>query len=104
MWKFSHWEVVIERGFWGGIRRVAEYPIYVYVDDTAERIRQYEREAQLALALKRKVDAESALLDSQVRAALRKVELKQLVSYTHSDDLRQLPYEPAIEMDHVARR
>ena len=113
MERFSHWEVVHEPGYWCGFRyycpRSIWYPVYEYVvsvrvevrDSTADRIAQIENETRITLALKRKVDAESALLDSYARIAWQKAHLKQLLSTAEREDLELLPHVPSVEMDRI---
>jgi hypothetical protein len=110
---FSHWEVIHEPGYWRGFRyyypRSVWYPVYEHVirihiefrNPVADRIAQIENETRIALALKRKVDAESALLDSYVRVAIQKNQLKQLLSIAQREELEQLAHMPAVEMDKV---
>ena len=115
MWAFSHCELERVRGLWRD--REDWHPVFVWVpeivirlevqhvvrDETRQRIEQYERETQLAIALKRKLDAQSELLDSYARVAIKKAQLTQLIAMNKQADFAELEYAPSVEMDEVWR-
>lgn len=94
MQRFSHWETVHYPGQWRGFSYYypysVSYPIYEYYDDTADQIAEYEKQRQLTLTLKRKVDAEAALLESYVNLALQRTQMVEFMPVLEHDEIRLL--------------
>jgi hypothetical protein len=115
MARFSHWEYVDRQTFWGWRREW--YPIYV--DDRAvvnmvfnikvvqrdSELVQIEQETARMYALKQKLDAEAAMLDSYIKVARRQAELQGVLQLTQQKQTagqpKLIPYQPQIPMTKV---
>jgi hypothetical protein len=108
-WEFSHWErVEIPRwDFWGRYRpRYVRHAVEVYVEVIEVRItvtidletHRLEQEAQRLWALKNKVDAEIALLDSCLELSRKKAEFEQVGVMPAKEAQKQIAYMPNIAM------
>lgn len=114
---FSHWEYQDRRTFWGWRREW--YPVYVeevYVQNVvhihnyhpaptpeaelariARETRLIELETQRLLALKRKLDAEALMLDSQILVTRLKAELFATLP-PPEPAVKTIPYSPTVAM------
>ncbi len=115
MARFSHWEYVDRQTFWGWRREW--YPVYVEdraVFNIVVRVQVAQRDTELVrieqetarmYALKQKLDAEAAMLDSYIKVARRQAELQGVLQLTQQKQSTEQPklisYQPQIPMAKV---
>ena len=116
MRRFSHWEYVDRRTFWGWRREW--YPVYVedlnviHVVIGCEvgprqdpELMRITRETERMRAIKQQLDAEADMLDSYLKVARKQAELQGLLQLTDQTQVahepKLLPYRPQIPVAKV---
>lgn len=115
MRRFSHWENVDRRTFWGWHRDFS--PVYVEERDAYHivvrcavvqrdpELVRIERETLRLHAFKQQLDAEAEMLDSCVKVARKQTELRGLLQITRQKQdaghQKLIPYRPEPAMTKV---